>query len=337
VDPREVLRRYLEQRREAGETELVLDSLSVDDAMRMIGLKPGGATRERPRVESKGDVADWRSALRAADVAPAARDDTPRTPAPHTPTSELKPVDDGATVGGGRYGFTVEPSDESVKSAQPSAESARPLSDFPQGIVVGSNARELFGGADSPLTTLDELVKAVATCTACPLSREAKNPVPGEGNPNAGLVCVGEAPGATEDELGRPFVGQAGQLLTKILAAIQLAREDVYICNVLKHRPPGNRNPLPSEVEACSPYLVRQIELIKPKVIVAFGTFAAQTLLNTKEAIGKLRGRVHRYHGVPLVVTYHPAALLRNPAWKRPTWEDVQLARRLLDRASGDE
>jgi DNA polymerase len=144
-------------------------------------------------------------------------------------------------------------------------------------------------------------------------------------------VCVGEAPGAVEDQTGRPFVGPAGQLLDKILAAIGLSRTDVFICNVLKHRPPGNRNPTPAEIEACSPYLVRQIELIKPRVILALGTFAAQTLLETKEPIGKLRGRVHRYYGVPLVVTYHPAALLRNPAWKRPTWEDVQLARRLLD------
>jgi DNA polymerase len=105
----------------------------------------------------------------------------------------------------------------------------------------------------------------------------------------------------------------------------------VFIANVLKHRPPGNRNPRPEEVEACRPYLSRQIELVRPRVIVAFGTFAAQTLLETKLAIGKLRGAVHRYHGIPVIVTYHPAALLRNPAWKRPTWEDVQLARRLLD------
>ncbi|OYV72849.1 MAG: hypothetical protein B7Z72_03840 [Gemmatimonadetes bacterium 21-71-4] len=140
-------------------------------------------------------------------------------------------------------------------------------------------------------------------------------------------------PGAVEDETGRPFVGQAGQLLTKILEAIDLKRDDVFIGNVLKHRPPGNRNPLPDEVKACSPYLIRQIELIRPKVILALGTFAAQTLLDTKLTIGKLRGQIHRYYGVPLIVTYHPAALLRNPSWKRPTWEDVQLARRILDDA----
>jgi DNA polymerase len=181
---------------------------------------------------------------------------------------------------------------------------------------------------------LAALAKEVAACTKCPLYATATNPVPGEGNPNADLMCVGEAPGASEDELGRPFVGAAGQLLTKILAAVNLAREAVYICNVLKHRPPGNRNPAPDEVTACSPYLVRQIEIVKPKVIIAWGTFAAQTLLDTKTSIGKLRGQVHTYYGVPLIVTYHPAALLRNPAWKRPTWEDVQLARRILDSSS---
>ena len=175
------------------------------------------------------------------------------------------------------------------------------------------------------------IAEKVRKCTRCPLYATATKAVPGEGDPKADLVCVGEAPGAKEDETGRPFVGQAGQLLTKILAAIDLTREQVFICNVLKHRPPGNRNPLPEEVEACSPYLVRQLELIKPKVIVAFGTFAAQTLLQTKTPLGQLRGLVHRYHGIPLIVTYHPAALLRNPAWKRPTWQDVKLARRILD------
>jgi uracil-DNA glycosylase len=183
----------------------------------------------------------------------------------------------------------------------------------------------------SAYRTLNDIDQAVAACTRCPLYGTATHPVPGEGSAAAGLVCVGEAPGATEDATGRPFVGPAGKLLDKILGAIQLAREDVFICNVLKHRPPANRNPLPTEVAACSPYLVRQLELIRPRVIVAFGTLAAQTLLETTQSIGKLRGAVHRYYGVPLIVTYHPAALLRNPAWKRPTWEDVQYARRILD------
>ena len=203
------------------------------------------------------------------------------------------------------------------------------------GIIVGSSERSLFGGPTERYATLDELAAAVHACTRCRLYETATHGVPGEGSAHAELVCVGEAPGATEDETGRPFVGEAGKLLTKILAAINLRREDVYICNVLKHRPPGNRNPLPDEIAACSPYLIRQLELIRPKAILALGTFAAQTLLNTKTSIGKLRGAIHRYHGIPLVVTYHPAALLRNPSWKRPTWEDVQLARRILDSAAG--
>lgn len=202
---------------------------------------------------------------------------------------------------------------------------------FKKGIVIASGEAELIPSAIDKLDSLDEIARKVQKCTRCPLYETATKGVPGEGNPKAKLVCVGEAPGAKEDETGRPFVGQAGQLLNKILAAIDLNREDVFICNVLKHRPPGNRNPRPEEVEACSPYLIRQLELIKPKVIVAFGTFAAQTLLNTKTPIGQLRGLMHKYHGIPLVVTYHPAALLRNPSWKRPTWEDVKFARRILD------
>jgi DNA polymerase len=203
-----------------------------------------------------------------------------------------------------------------------------------QPVVTNSAPADIFA-ATPHFASLEEIVKAVATCKSCVLYRDAKNPVPGEGSATAELVCVGEGPGATEDETGRPFVGQAGKLLTDILAAIQLAREDVYICNVVKHRPPGNRTPLPDEVAACRPYLTRQLELIKPKVVLALGASAAQALLNTKLAIGKLRGSVHRYNGVPLVVTYHPAALLRNPAWKRPTWEDVKLVRRILDGDAG--
>jgi DNA polymerase len=206
---------------------------------------------------------------------------------------------------------------------------------FPPGLVVGSTEDGLF--EENPLKSvksLEEIAKLVEKCTRCDLYKTAINGVPGEGDPNADMMCVGEAPGANEDETGRPFIGAAGQLLTKILAAIDIKREDVFIANVLKHRPPGNRNPRPDEVAACSPYLVRQIELVKPKVIIAFGTFAAQTLLESKTPIGKLRGMMHRYYGVPLVVTYHPAALLRNPAWKRSTWEDVKFARKILDSAA---
>jgi DNA polymerase len=233
---------------------------------------------------------------------------------------------------------SARPAADTERAEPPRSEASSPATSndmpFKKGIVVGNEEGELIPGEIEKLASLEEIAKKVKKCTRCPLYETATQAVPGEGNPKAGLVCVGEAPGAKEDETGRPFVGQAGQLLTKILAAIDLTREDVFICNVLKHRPPGNRNPRPEEVEACSPYLIRQLEVIKPKVIVAFGTFAAQTLLNSKTPIGQLRGFVHKYHGIPLVVTYHPAALLRNPAWKRPTWEDVKLARRILDSSS---
>ncbi len=143
-------------------------------------------------------------------------------------------------------------------------------------------------------------------------------------------MCVGEAPGAREDETGVPFVGRAGQLLDRLLLSVVLPREEVYICNVLKCRPPGNRNPQPDEIDQCSPFLRRQVALVQPEVVITFGTFAAQTLLGMKESLGRLRGQVHTYEGVPLVVTYHPAALLRNPHWKRPSWEDLQKVRRIL-------
>jgi len=312
TDPREQLRRYLEQRRELGEREFVLDQLSVEEALRIVGGARPGARGEHapetplaaasPREEAAPEEAapnDWRETLRAAGAAPQ--------------QSVAKPAR----------------ASEGIPASTP--EVGGQLA--PTGIVVGATSRELFGAGGPSLESLESVAKAIATCTRCPLYATAKNPVPGEGNPNADFMLVGEAPGATEDETGRPFVGQAGQLLEKILAAIKFSREDVFIVNVLKHRPPGNRNPRPEEVSACSPYLVRQIELIRPKVLVALGTFAAQTLLETKLSIGKLRGQIHRYYGVPLIVTYHPAALLRNPSWKRPTWEDVQLARRILDRA----
>ena len=212
-------------------------------------------------------------------------------------------------------------------SAGPAAASGAPIS------IGGPVAEAASATFAAKIGSLDALATSVAACRLCGLHATAQRAVPGEGSPDAKFVCVGEAPGASEDETGRPFVGKAGQLLTKILEAIQFKREDVFICNVLKHRPPGNRNPAPDEITACSPYLLQQLALLRPRVILALGTFAAQTLLQTTLPISKLRGQIHRFHGVPLIVTYHPAALLRNPNWKRPTWEDVQLARRVFDNA----
>ncbi|MBX2991793.1 MAG: uracil-DNA glycosylase [Bacteroidetes bacterium] len=180
-------------------------------------------------------------------------------------------------------------------------------------------------------TTLDELNARICTCTKCALGATRTKFVFGVGNPKATLMLIGEAPGADEDAQGEPFVGRAGQLLNKILEAIHFKRSEVYICNILKCRPPNNRKPTPEESELCKPYLKKQIELVKPKVILCLGLTAAENLLGTKESMGKLRGRVMQYEGVPVMITYHPAALLRNPNWKRPAWEDVQAVRKLHD------
>lgn len=180
--------------------------------------------------------------------------------------------------------------------------------------------------------TLDAFENEIKDCSKCSvLAAGRKQIVFGTGNPNADVVVVGEAPGADEDEQGKPFVGRAGKLLTEILKAINFSREDIFICNILKCRPPENRNPLPDEIENCEPYLFKQLEMIKPKLILAVGTFASQTLLRSKEPLGKLRGKFHTYNGIKMMVTYHPAALLRNPNWKKPTWEDVQLFRKEYD------
>ena len=313
-DARERLRQYLEQRREMGESEFVLDALSVDDALKVLafGAAPPAAPVSRtsapsaaPDSEKRRAAAeatkdgDWRSALRSIEgVVPTER-------------AATKPVAEA---------------DKPLAVPTPSPSSADP-----------SAAREVGTGAPRTalghLITLADVAGAIAKCTGCELAATALNPVPGEGNPRAKFVVVGEAPGATEDELGRPFVGKSGDLLTKILDAIGFKRADIFICNVLKHRPPGNRNPSATEIAACRPFLLRQLEILEPKVILALGTFAAQTLLETDSPIGKLRGIEHRYHGIPLIATYHPAALLRNPTWKRPAWEDVQFARRIFDRA----
>ncbi len=161
-------------------------------------------------------------------------------------------------------------------------------------------------------------------CTRCELHQTRKTVVFGTGNENADLMFVGEAPGADEDRSGEAFVGRAGQLLTKIIEAMELTRDEVYIANVIKCRPPGNRNPSSFEIETCEPFLQKQIELIKPKVICALGAFAAQTLLRTNQRISMLRGRFHDYHGVKVMPTYHPAYLLRNPHGKRDVWEDMK-------------
>jgi uracil-DNA glycosylase len=189
-------------------------------------------------------------------------------------------------------------------------------------------------GAPLPVLSqdLEELRALAAACARCRLGSGRTQAVFADGNPNARLMVVGEAPGQQEDLTGLPFVGPAGKLLDLMLASIGLSRRDsVYIANVVKCRPPGNRNPERDEIEACSPFLKKQIEIVKPEVLLAVGTFSAQLLTGTDKPIGKLRGSVYSYEGVPLVITYHPAALLRNPGWSRATWDDLQLLRQIMD------
>ncbi len=346
MNAKERLRAYLEQRRELGESEMVLDALDVDDVMRMLGALQGGADA------AHGAVAVAPAPDRAADAptprptAPAVPDLQDRVVFGATSASAAPASDDWREVMRTLQGKAPErPPAAPVPApvSQVASTATPPLARAPlvgtlrvDGIVAPIGLRVerpsvLVNTIGNEWQTLAHVTDAIAACRACGLVQTATRPVPGIGNPTADVMVVGEAPGEKEDLTGEPFVGPAGELLNKILGAIQLSRDTVYICNVLKHRPPGNRNPMPDEVRACAPFLQRQIDLVQPKLILAFGTFAAQSLLGTKLAIGKLRQQLHWYQGIPLVATYHPAALLRNDAWKRPTWEDLKLARRILD------
>ena len=226
------------------------------------------------------------------------------------------------TAKAGRGKLTVSPEVaallESVQPRPSVPEMAAPAPVIP----ALSTSEPLASGTQEELPGIDSEVKA---CRKCGLCETRRNTVFGVGHPAAQLVFVGEAPGADEDRQGEPFVGRAGQLLTDIIVkGMQMRREDVYICNVLKCRPPENRDPNPEEVFHCEPYLLRQLDVIKPKVICALGRVAAQTLLRTSESTTRLRGRWHNYHGIPLRVTYHPAYLLRTPSDKGKCWEDVK-------------
>lgn len=193
---------------------------------------------------------------------------------------------------------------------------------------------------DSPIRgidSLEDLETYVDTTVLVPIDKRRQNAVFGVGSPDADLVIIGEAPGAQEDKQGEPFVGRAGKLLDKILEAIDFARGDVYIANILKSRPPQNRNPRSDEVEAHIPILYKQLVLIQPKLILCVGKVAANTLLDRSSSLGSMRGKFHDFYGIPTMVTYHPAALLRNPQWKRPTWEDVKLLRQRYDELTREQ
>jgi DNA polymerase len=213
-----------------------------------------------------------------------------------------------------------------ARAVEPVADAASPAGPTAPGAAQAPIAAVPADAAERA-AALAALAREAEACERCRLSRGRSHVVFGTGDPNADLMFIGEGPGAEEDRQGLPFVGPAGELLNKIIQAIGLTRERVYIANVVKCRPPGNRDPQQDEAAACRPFLERQIDLVQPKVIVALGRVAAQALLGTDQPLGRMRGRWTSVRGVPAMVTYHPAALLRNAAWKRPTWEDMQLVR----------
>ncbi len=274
---------------------------------------------------------------------------TEASPKPAPPRSEsvsieaplLQPVSDTIPA----PSSTVEPDNQESTSPEIPADSMANLDLFGNEIdplqdqSLSPYARiEALIPQDSPLLgmhSLEEVATFVANTILIPLDESRLNPVFGVGNPESDLMVIGEAPGADEDRQGEPFVGRAGQLLNKILGAINFAREDVYIANILKSRPPNNRDPQPEEVAAHIPILYKQISLIKPKIILCVGKTSGNNLLNRNGSLASLRGKFNDFYGIPVMVTYHPAALLRNPQWKRPTWEDVQLLRSKYDELAG--
>lgn len=228
---------------------------------------------------------------------------------------------------------SAEPVSTPSPSSRPEPVAPAPGSAFRAG--VRPQALSLFEEAPAARAneTLESIREDIGDCQRCRLCQQRKTIVYGVGNPRAELVFVGEAPGADEDEQGIPFVGRAGQLLTRMLAAIELSRDDVYICNVIKCRPPGNRSPERDEIGTCAPFLFRQLDVIQPKVICCLGSVALNTLLGTNQPISRIRGQIFDYRGTALIATFHPAYLLRNPNAKREVWEDLKKIRDYLRRA----
>lgn len=238
----------------------------------------------------------------------------------------IRRLDRAVEADGREGGMTAEPPDEAGRERGPND----------AGPDVSRLSREGTAAEIEALPDLDSLRAVAESCVRCPLHESRTNVVFGEGSRSARVICVGEAPGAEEDRTGRPFIGRAGKLLDRLLLSAGFPREEVFICNVLKCRPPGNRDPREGEMERCSPYLLRQIELVDPTVIVALGSFASRALLDTRDTIRAMRQEEHRFRGYPTMVTYHPAALLRNPNWTRAAWEDLQGARRVADATAAD-
>ena len=293
------LRRYLELQRDIGGDEMIFDA-PVD---LMLALGASDSPRRLPTTPTAG-------------LGP---------PPASAPIPSLAPRHAAA----GSPAMPVATAATEVRGVRPTAASGTgppPIPGPGLTITVAAPARA------AEWRSLDEIAELVRGCRKCPLCETRTHAVPGEGNGSARLMVVGEGPGESEDLSGRPFVGRAGELLNRMLEAIAVPRTDAYIANVVKCRPPKNRVPLPDERDACLPYLHRQITLVQPKVLLALGGTASEAMLGVKKSLGGLRLQVHRWNGIPLIVTYHPAALLRNPDWKRPAWDDLRIVRQLLDR-----
>lgn len=235
----------------------------------------------------------------------------------------------GIQVWAPRHDAAPPPAPEPSHEVEPPRQAPQPTAEPPSTAEPTPPPPAVSGGTEVADLDWEGLRAAVAACQRCPLHTDRRNPVFGVGHPEADWLIVGEAPGAEEDKRGEPFVGRSGALLDRMLAAVGQSRETAFIANIIKSRPPNNRDPEDAEIAACMPYLLRQIELIRPRLILAVGRVAAQQLLATDQALGRLRGRVHSFGhaGIPLVVTYHPAYLLRKPSEKHRSWADLQLAR----------
>ena len=304
------LRRWLDQNTDTGE-EFYLDEGPPAD---LPGLSAASAAPAESRADAKPPLSDAAVPVHPANPASALTS----TAKPPVAERAASPAGSGASEAPARDDFEAVCQafvNETLKQIEREKKIQLPIT---------RTEALLEQASGDQAAALDSLRREVMPCTACALSEGRANLVFGAGSATADVVFIGEAPGRDEDLQGEPFVGRSGQLLTKILAAIDFTRDDVYICNILKCRPPNNRDPQPDEVSVCEPHLKRQLAIIQPRVICCLGRVAAQTLLGTKASLRALRETVHFYEGIPVMATFHPAALLRNPGWKRDTWNDVR-------------
>jgi len=311
----------------------------------LLPLTPAEQTESSPSsAPDRNDASPSASSTPDSSSSPGPDKSSPLPSDAAAPSTSTSPSDDAASPSanaGESSSSTTSPDDSSPDDAMPNRDlfgnQVNPAED--PSLPPWKRVKSLIPD-DAPYKdaeTLEEVEQYLADTVLVPIDEDRENPVFGVGDPHADLVIIGEAPGRDEDKEGEPFVGRAGQLLDKILDAINFEREEVYITNILKSRPPRNRNPHQEEIDAHLPILYKQIALIKPKIILAVGKVAGNTLLDRSSSLSTLRDKEHDFYGIPLMVTYHPAALLRNSQWKRPTWEDVKLLRTRYDELTEGE